>query len=1027
MSDGRIARWGGVVDDYAGRVLADRYRLPLPPADEYEFVETRAFDTYSGQEVLVRQVPLPEVVDAEVVTDGASYAAAGTGHGGYGGQPAHGGSGGWPGGGHGQWYGAGPGDGLADPAVRRAIDAATAAAQVPDHPSLDQVFHVFAEAGSLWIVSELVPARPLAALLAERPLSPHRAAEVAADVLTALRVVHAHGWTHRNITTRTVLVCDDGRAMLTGLAVGAAEEALCGYDPVPTELRAPRPRRPLDDTEFGPGGAARQDRRRAASDGRDAPEGRTDRGAVPPVRPGAPHTGGALPAGRDRRAPLAAEPRDAVPAAVDAPDAPDARGVPDAFGAVRAAPAEGGGPAAGAAAGAATAPASGPGPAGALPGGDPSRPPAATPVVRRGPAGPVYREEAAAAEGPAPAVGSAGGRAGAAEPERTPARAPRAGAIAAYRAGAQAAARAAIDGTDPAHGTGPHGDDRAREHAPAHDARDAYGAYGAHEETRDPYGAYGPDDDAYGGARGAGSGASAGEAAGPDAYARDGDRAPDEDGSDGTDYDGTEYDGAEGGAGAYAGGASAGEVEPYGAGAAAGPDGPAAPDGDGYRGPDSALSAERARQARIVVVGAVTERWAPEQAGPVYENWRLAPPVGPAADLWAVGVLLFRAVQGHAPYPEDNAAELVQLVCAEPPAYAEECGALRPVVESLMRQDPTERPDFEELRGWLRSLIRSAPEPDVGSRTVPVPPSDPGEPADPKRLPILRRRGELVRRRRAAAALHGRHRHKKGRPPRVPEQRQAPQEAAPGQEKHLRLETHESAPPREPSTRAPRSLGRLLLLFILLLLAAGVLYAMVFMPDAEPDDGADRGAASSTGSGAPPVTGTGKNGDAPPIGQQPQSSDPAGLAKGFTLRKDPGGFQLAVSEGWQRRAPNGRGQIRYLGDDYEMIVVPGRDKTAEYGTDPMKYQQDLEPELAPYRDSGWATASGLRRIDVGQTAMAEGTFEWKDTSGRQVYVRNLAMIIGGRYHVVQIVGPAHARNAVDRYFDQAAASYRATG
>ncbi|NEE54498.1 protein kinase, partial [Streptomyces sp. SID8455] len=120
-----------------------------------------------------------------------------------------------------------------DPAVRRAIEAAQAAAQVPDHPRLDQVFDVFAEAGSLWIVSELVAARPLAALLAERPLNPYRAAEIGSDVLTALRVLHAHGWTHRNITVRTVLVCDDGRVMLTGLAAGAAEEALCGYAPEP--------------------------------------------------------------------------------------------------------------------------------------------------------------------------------------------------------------------------------------------------------------------------------------------------------------------------------------------------------------------------------------------------------------------------------------------------------------------------------------------------------------------------------------------------------------------------------------------------------------------------------------------------------------------------------------------------------------------------------------------------------------------------------------------------------------------------
>ncbi|WP_235865276.1 protein kinase, partial [Streptomyces cacaoi] len=118
---------------------------------------------------------------------------------------------------------------------------AVAASRVPDHPRLDQVFDVFVEGDGLWIVSELVPARPLAALLADRPLGAHRAAEIAADLLAALRVVHAHGWTHRNLTARTVLICEDGRALLTGLAVGAAEEALCGYDPLPESGAPPAP------------------------------------------------------------------------------------------------------------------------------------------------------------------------------------------------------------------------------------------------------------------------------------------------------------------------------------------------------------------------------------------------------------------------------------------------------------------------------------------------------------------------------------------------------------------------------------------------------------------------------------------------------------------------------------------------------------------------------------------------------------------------------------------------------------------
>ncbi|RSN92361.1 serine/threonine protein kinase, partial [Streptomyces sp. WAC 05379] len=222
------------MDDYAGRVLADRYRLPLPPSDEYELTEARAFDTYSGQEVLVRQVPLPEVVEAEVLdAEGLpeGFTARDARERGAGRRASARSSTRRP----------------SDPAVRRAVEAAQAAARIPDHPRLDQVFDVFAEGGSLWIVSEFVAARPLAALLAEKPMSPYRAAEVASDVLMALRVLHAHGWVHRNITARTVLVCDDGRVMLTGLAVGAAEEALCGYDPVP-------PAEDADEGEAGTGG-----------------------------------------------------------------------------------------------------------------------------------------------------------------------------------------------------------------------------------------------------------------------------------------------------------------------------------------------------------------------------------------------------------------------------------------------------------------------------------------------------------------------------------------------------------------------------------------------------------------------------------------------------------------------------------------------------------------------------------------------------------------------------------------------------
>ncbi|MDX6356943.1 MAG: hypothetical protein QOF98_3846 [Streptomyces sp.] len=657
------------MEEYAGRVLAERYRLPRPPADEFELAETRAFDTYSGQEVLVRQVLLPEVLTAELVGEDSGFDDP---------------------------------DGLGDSA-RRALDAARTAAAIPDHPRLVQVFDIFVEDGSLWIASELVSARPLAALLADRPLDAYRAAEVASDVLAALRALHTHGWTHRNVTASTVLVCDDGRAMLGGLAAGAAQEALCGYDPLPEQVLA------------------------------------------------------------------------------GAPTTPD------------------------------------------------------------------------------------------------------------------------------------------------------------------------------------------------------------------------------------------------------------------WHGPESALEQERARQNRITVVGAVTERWAPEQAHEVHENWRLSPPVGPAADLWALGSLLFRSVQGHPPYPEDSAAELVQLVCAEPAAFAEDCGPLRPIVESLLRADPEERPEAEELGGWLRSLIRSAPEPELGLNTVQVP-------TDPTRLPIKRRRGELVRRRRRASAAADpsavqHRRHARGKQAKV--SRTKRQNARRSEMRQEQFE-HEQVVSRKPERGedSPRRLGVRMLVVVLVVLAAVVAYALLVLPERDPSSagasgdrtvpaeigsggGDNKGAsASASASPSPSVQPTTAAPTTPPPTQPPASTPvaPPDLAPDFALRTDAAGFTVAVHTGWLRAGKNGQDQVRYTGSDITLTVVPGRDKASGDTTDPLAYQL-VEPELSDFRASSWSSAAGLQAVTLRGHTAAEGEYTWRDANQRTIYARNLAILIDGRYHVILIAGPDSQRAAVQRAFDKAIETY----
>ncbi|MBD3577102.1 hypothetical protein [Streptomyces sp. KD18] len=1249
------------MEDYAGRILAGRYRLPLPPSDEYEPAETRAFDTRSGQEVLVRQVPLPEIVDAELVDgEAAGYAAEAP-------MPP---------------YRSGPGRGPSGelPAVRRAIAAAQAAASVPDHPRLDQVFDVFAEGGSLWIVSELVPARPLAALLAEEPLTPYRAAEVASDVLTALRALHAHGWTHRNITVRTVLICDDGRVVLTGLAAGAAEDALCGYDPVPAEdddppaedawgtppaptappyapLVAPgyettpranpappnpelppgyaplpppgpgypdraAPEQPLPpggdplngpvptagpryadhvvperpspsrrDPLGGPApaegpwnfdGAASQspqssgydpladpgptaDRRYAdhvvperpspsgggplaapgsaegpryavgaapeppLPSGRDAlggpgagnadralPEsmlssGRDPVGVVGPryadhIVPerdpqeagprggGAAGEGGVAPADAAGRAPLVAPgyetgPRggsvdggsfravaaqgggpEVVAARITAGEAPGAvpeqrpigsklpQGYSYPYGGPRAAgapPAEApSAPAVPAPSGPASAPTgrSGGAPAGdGLPAGDdvpwhgatPRRQAALPPALPQGyrhadddtaprlpppvggpaglpgaPARPGGSADPGGAAGPIPArlpnvPADPGGPAGAGGP---------AGPVPTRLPGGPAAADASgSHHAGPAPAGGPAG--RIPAHLPPAPGGSAVPASGMLPDAPArpggsalPVGPGGP-----GGANGpipARSSNASGAPAGADAPR--GDRHAPAGGTGGPIPAGLPHaparpaggtagsvpaslpdaPGAPAGADAPRGerpgpqaahvggpggavparlpGAPAGRTGggvPAAAGAPRG--GRPAPGAGAPRGPRTGLDAERARQTRMAVVGAVTERWAPEQARTVAGPWQIAAPVGPATDLWALGALLYRSVQGHPPYPEDSAAELVEIVCAEPPAFAEECGPLRPVVESLLRQDPTERPDFEELRGWLRSLVRSAPEPDAAAPGA-IPPADP----DPARLPAVRRRGDL----------HGRHR---------------------------------NPAPR----RGPRHLGRVLLAGVLALTAGAVAYAVLFLPRAGEGQGGDAASQTPVAKTETPSPGGSRPQASPtpaPTPSQPAPQAPASAPPGYTVQQDPEHFEIAVPQGWERRGMNEAGQVRYTDGQYVLIVVPGRDKV-EGSPDPATYQKDKEPELAPYRSSTWASGGDVKTTKVGQQLRATGRYTWIDGTGRSVVARNFVVALGGSYHVVMVTGPQDGEGKVTEVFEKATGSYKSGG
>ncbi|GAA0816953.1 serine/threonine-protein kinase [Spirilliplanes yamanashiensis] len=106
-----------------------------------------------------------------------------------------------------------------DSMYERTMREARAAAAL-QHPAVVQVYDVVQENGRPWIVMELLEARSLADMVIEDGPVPARVvAKIGIALLGALEVAHAHGVLHRDVKPANVLICSDGRCVLTDFGV----------------------------------------------------------------------------------------------------------------------------------------------------------------------------------------------------------------------------------------------------------------------------------------------------------------------------------------------------------------------------------------------------------------------------------------------------------------------------------------------------------------------------------------------------------------------------------------------------------------------------------------------------------------------------------------------------------------------------------------------------------------------------------------------------------------------------------------
>ncbi|WP_184535778.1 serine/threonine-protein kinase [Micromonospora polyrhachis] len=106
-----------------------------------------------------------------------------------------------------------------DSMYERTLREARAAAAI-QHPAVVQVYDVVTESGRPWIVMELLEARSLADMVIEDgPVAPRAVAKIGIALLGALEVAHAIGVLHRDVKPANVLICADGRCVLTDFGV----------------------------------------------------------------------------------------------------------------------------------------------------------------------------------------------------------------------------------------------------------------------------------------------------------------------------------------------------------------------------------------------------------------------------------------------------------------------------------------------------------------------------------------------------------------------------------------------------------------------------------------------------------------------------------------------------------------------------------------------------------------------------------------------------------------------------------------
>jgi serine/threonine protein kinase len=102
-------------------------------------------------------------------------------------------------------------------------------------------------------------------------------------------------------------------------------------------------------------------------------------------------------------------------------------------------------------------------------------------------------------------------------------------------------------------------------------------------------------------------------------------------------------------------------------------------------------------------------------------------PPGPATDLWALGALLFLAVEGETPFGADGSEGTRSAILSDRPHLPELAGPLAPTLTALLTKPAGGRPSIADTRRLLEPLAgRSRPDDGQDEAPAPAQPATPG-------------------------------------------------------------------------------------------------------------------------------------------------------------------------------------------------------------------------------------------------------------------------------------------------------------